>query len=172
VFSLNEPDQNGISSPSAAADWYVQWINPLAIKKALPAISYSTNPGQGLDWLNSIINACTGRCFANLHWYGNSFPEFQNYIIGAHNRFPKFNVVITEFALQNPSGGQSAQSAFFRRAFAWLDAQPWVILYFPFVATSPALLQANDGAAASFVGTGSTLYNNNGSPSAVGNLMF
>ncbi|THU85829.1 hypothetical protein K435DRAFT_868898 [Dendrothele bispora CBS 962.96] len=168
VFSLNEPDQAGIS-PSAAADWYVQWINPLAIKKALPAITSSTSPGQGLDWLNSMINACAGRCFAdyiNLHWYGNSFPEFQNYITGAHNRFPQFNVVISEFALQNPSGGQSAQVAFFRQAFAWLDAQPWVILYFPFVATSPALLQANDPGAASFVGTGSTLYNNNGLPSA------
>ncbi|THU95972.1 hypothetical protein K435DRAFT_665355 [Dendrothele bispora CBS 962.96] len=174
VFSLNEPDQAGIS-PSAAADWYIKWINPLAIKKALPAITSSTSPGQGLNWLNSMINACSGRCSAdyiNLHWYGKSFPEFQNYITGAHKRFPQYKIVISEFALQNPSGGQSAQVAFFRQAFAWLDAQSWVILYFPFVATSPALLQANDPGAASFVGTGSTLYNNNGRPSAVGNLML
>ncbi len=58
------------------------------------------------------------------------------------------------------------------QAFTWLDAQSYVTLYFPFVATSPALLQANDAAGASYVGTGSTLYNNDGSPSAVGNLMY
>ncbi|KAK7442068.1 hypothetical protein VKT23_016344 [Stygiomarasmius scandens] len=176
VFSLNEPDHPSAGiSPSAAANWYIQWINPLAIKKALPAITSSTSSGQGLDWLAQMVSACAGRCFAdyiNLHWYGNSFAEFQSHVINAHNRFPQYNVVITEFALQNPSGGQAAQVAFFRQAFAWLDSQSWVTLYFPFVATSPALLQANDPNAASFVGTGSTLYNNNGLPSAVGNLMF
>ncbi|KAF5372533.1 hypothetical protein D9758_005147 [Tetrapyrgos nigripes] len=179
VFSLNEADTmivNGARvSPQAAADWYVQNINPLAIKKALPSITSSQDSDKGLNWLGQMINACAGRCFfdyINLHWYGNSFAEFQSHIIDAHNRFPQFNVVITEFALQNPSGGQPAQVDFFRQAFAWLDSQPWVILYFPFVATSPSLLIANGNGAASFVGTGSCLYNDNGLPSAVGNLMF
>jgi hypothetical protein len=45
-------------------------------------------------------------------------------------------------------------------------------MYFPFVATSPALMQQNDGGAAGFVGTGSTLFNNDGSISAVGQLML
>ncbi|EIM83809.1 uncharacterized protein STEHIDRAFT_82680 [Stereum hirsutum FP-91666 SS1] len=176
VFSLNEPDgTSAYVSPSAAASWYKQYINPLAIKKALPAITSSASAGQGLDWLQQMINACAGACYfdyINLHWYGNSFADFQAYVEKAHNQFPSYQIVISEFALQNPSGGQSAQVAFFQSAFAWLDAQSYIQLYFAFAATSPALMSANDAAAASYVGTGSCLYNNDGSPSAVGNLMY
>ncbi|KAF8310160.1 hypothetical protein DL93DRAFT_2062244 [Clavulina sp. PMI_390] len=176
VFSLNEPDLNGIS-PATAASWYKQYINPLAIKKAFPAVSSSTNANQGLNWLQQFINACgaTNICYGdyiNLHWYGTSFTDFQNHIIAAHNQFPQWNIVVTEFALTNPSGGQAAQIAFFKSAFAWLDAQSYVTLYFPFVATSPALMQQYDSGAISTVGTGSCLYNNDGSVSAVGQLMF
>ncbi|KAF8309266.1 endo-beta-1,3-glucanase [Clavulina sp. PMI_390] len=174
VFSLNEPDINGIS-PSDAASWYKQYINPLAIKKALPAVTNSANAGQGLDWLQQMINACGSTCYAdyvNLHWYGTSFSDFQAHVTQAHNQFSEFTIVISEFALANPSGGQSAQIAFYKEAFAWLDAQSWVTLYFPFVATSPALLQQYDSGAVSTVGTGSCLFNNDGSVSAVGQLMF
>ena len=134
VFSLNEPDAGGIS-PSQAASWYKQYINPLAIKKALPAITSSSNSGQGLDWLQQMVNACGGGCYFDyitLHWYGPDFPTFQSYVELAHARFPvsppsrqpfrlqpadlgpilelqNYQIVITEFALQNPAGGQSAQ---------------------------------------------------------------
>ena len=89
-----------------------------------------------------------------------------------HNTFPDKQIVVTEFALANPSGGQSAQVAFFKSAFAFLDAQSYIQLYFPFVATSPALMQANDAGAVANVGTVSALYTNAGGPSAVGNLMY
>ncbi|PIL28894.1 hypothetical protein GSI_08940 [Ganoderma sinense ZZ0214-1] len=174
VFSLNEPDINGIS-PTQAASWYKQYINPLAIKKALPAITSSQSSGQGLDWLQQMVNACGGGCYfdyINLHWYGSSFGEFQSYVEQAHATFPSYQIVITEFALENPSGGQAAQVDFFKQAFAYLDSQSFVQLYFPFVATSPTLLQQYDSAAASLVGTGSCLYTNDGQPSAVGNLMY
>lgn len=69
------------------------------------------------------------------------------------------------------TGGKS-RVAFFKQAFSFLDGASYVQLYFPFVATSPALLAANDGGAVSQVGTGSCLFNNDGSPSAVGNLMY
>jgi hypothetical protein len=62
--------------------------------------------------------------------------------------------------------------AYYKQAFALLDADPTVEMYFPFVATTPALFQANDAAGTTFVGTGSTLYDNDGSPSAVGQLML
>jgi len=177
VFSLNEPDGTAnFVSPGTAAAWYKQNINPLAIKKALPAITSSTSANQGLDWLQQFVNACAGGCFAdyiNLHWYGPNFATFQAHVQNAHARFPQYTIVISEFALQNPSGGQSAQVAFFKQAFAWLDSQSYVTLYFPFVATTPALLRANDGGAVSFVGTGSCLFNDAGNgPSAVGALMF
>lgn len=174
VFSLNEPDQNGISA-SEAASWYIEYINPLDIKKALPAISSSTSSGQGLSWLSEMVSACAGACYAdyiNLHWYGDSFSEFESYVTEAHNQFPQYTVVVSEFALQNPSGGATAQYDFFQQAFAWLDDQEWVTLYFPFVATSPSLMQANDASSYSYVGTGSCLFTNAGQPSSVGDLMY
>ncbi|KAJ6490760.1 hypothetical protein C8R47DRAFT_976998 [Mycena vitilis] len=174
VFTLNEPDVNGIS-PQQAASWYKTNINPLAIKKSLPAITSSTSAGQGLDWMQQMVNACAGQCFydyINLHWYGQNFAQFQAHIQDAHSRFPNTQLVITEFALQNPSGGQAAQLAFFKQAFAYLDSAAFVSMYFPFVATSPSLFQSNDPNGAGFVGTGSTLYNNDGSISAVGQLLL
>ena len=38
------------------------WTRFQAIKKALPAITSSTNPGQGLDWLQQMVDACAGQC--------------------------------------------------------------------------------------------------------------
>ncbi|KAJ6527109.1 glycosyl hydrolase catalytic core-domain-containing protein [Mycena capillaripes] len=174
IFTLNEPDLNGIS-PWQAADWYKQHINPLAIKKALPAVTSSPNAGQGLDWVQQMINACGGGCFydyINIHWYGENFAQFQAHVNDAHARFPDNKIVITEFALQNPPGGQADQLNFFREAFAFLDSAAFVEMYFPFVATSPSLFQSNDPNGAGFVGTGSTLYNDDGSISAVGQLLL
>ncbi|KAG9316999.1 glycosyl hydrolase catalytic core-domain-containing protein [Chiua virens] len=175
VFTLNEPDLNGIS-PASAATWYMKNINPLPIKKALPAVSSSATSGQGLSWVSEMINACAGRCsfdYINLVvWIPRpSFSEFQSYVESAHARFPGQNLVITEFALQSLAGGQAAQVAFFRQAFQFLDSAPYVTLYFPFVATSPSLLRKNDPSGASFVDTGSCLYNDDGSASPVGALM-
>ncbi|KAJ7447581.1 hypothetical protein B0H11DRAFT_1744793 [Mycena galericulata] len=174
VFTLNEPDINGIS-PSQAASWYIQNINPLAIKKALPAVTSSTNAGQGLDWLAQMISACAGNCYfdyINLHHYGQSFADFQSYVEAAHARFPNYKIVVTEFALQAPAGGQAAQVSFFQQAIPFLDSASYVEMYFPFVATSPSLFSANDAAGAQFTGTGSTLFNNDGSVSAVGALFM
>ncbi|KAJ7855622.1 hypothetical protein B0H14DRAFT_3645843 [Mycena olivaceomarginata] len=174
VFTLNEPDLNGIS-PQQAADWYKQHINPLAIKKALPAVTSSQNAGQGLDWIQQMINACSGGCFydyINIHWYGQSFAQFQSHVNDAHTRFPNNKIVVTEFALQNPPGGQADQINFFRQGFAFLDSASFVEMYFPFLATSPSLFQSNDRNGSLFVGTGSTLYNNDGSISAVGQLLL
>ncbi|KAF7332499.1 Glyco-hydro-cc domain-containing protein [Mycena kentingensis (nom. inval.)] len=174
VFTLNEPDLNGIS-PTTAVNWYLQYINPLAIKKAIPSVSSSTSANQGLAWAQQFVNICAGRCYfdyINLHWYGNSAQEFKDYINKAHSMFPNNQIVITEFALRNPSGGQAAQVAFFRDTFTFLDGLSYVAMYFPFVASSPALFSANDPAGAAYVGTGSTLYNNDGSVSAVGAVML
>ncbi|KZP04912.1 glycoside hydrolase family 128 protein [Athelia psychrophila] len=181
VFTLNEPDINGIS-PSQAASWYKQYINPLAIKKAFPAVTNSAASGQGLNWLAQMISACGGGCYVdyvNLHWYGSSFSDFQAHVQAAHSQFPSYQIVVTvRSCRRQPSPTVSTKRlnamtvAFFKQAFSFLDGASYVQLYFPFVATSPALLAANDGGAVSQVGTGSCLFNNDGSPSAVGNLMY
>jgi len=174
LFTLNEPDINGITPPQAA-DWYKQNISPMAIKKALPAVTSSQTPGQGLDWLQQMLDACAGQCFfdyINLHHYGANFDQFKAHVLDANTRFPGKQIVITEFALQNPPGGQADQVAFYKQAFAFLDSSPFVEMYFPFLASTPSLFAANDAAGVSFVGTGSTLFNDDGNPSAVGELMF
>ncbi|KAJ7133297.1 hypothetical protein C8R44DRAFT_697902 [Mycena epipterygia] len=174
LFTLNEPDINGIT-PQQAATWYIQNINPLPIKKALPAVTSSQTPGQGLDWLQQMLTACNGQCFfdyINLHHYGANFDQFQAHVNDANTRFPGKQIVVTEFALQNPPGGQADQVAFYTQAFSFLDSSSFVEMYFPFVATTPSLFGANDAAGVSFVGTGSTLFNDDGSPSAVGQLLL
>ncbi|KIJ63552.1 glycoside hydrolase family 128 protein [Hydnomerulius pinastri MD-312] len=174
VFTLNEPDINGIT-PAQAASWYIQYVNPLAIKKALPAVTSSTTAGEGLSWVSEMISSCAGQCYfdyINLHWYGTSFAEFQSYVESANAQFPSYQLVITEFALTNPPGGQADQVSFFQQAFAFLDGASYVQLYFPFLATSPSLFTANNPSGAAYVGTGSCLYNDDGSPSAVGDLMY
>ncbi|KAF7332429.1 Glyco-hydro-cc domain-containing protein [Mycena kentingensis (nom. inval.)] len=173
VFTLNEPDINGIT-PAAAAEWYIQHINPLSIKKAIPAVTSSTAAGQGLDWAVKFRDACAGRCFfdyVNIHWYGETLAQFKAHVTKTHNTFPGKKIVISEFALRKP-GSQAAQVKFFKAAFKFLDAHDYVAMYFPFVATSPKLLSANDPAGAAFVGTGSTLFDNDGTLSPVGKLML
>jgi len=174
LFTLNEPDINGIS-PQTAAAWYKQNINPMPIKKALPAITSSTNPGQGLDWLKQFVDACAGQCFfdyINLHHYGPNLQAFTDFVNKAHAQFPDKQIVVTEFALQNPPGGQNDQVAFYQQAFKFLDDASFVAMYFPFVATTPTLFKQNDAAGVGFVGTGSTLFNDDGSVSAAGKVMF
>ncbi|KAG9093063.1 hypothetical protein FRC07_011539 [Ceratobasidium sp. 392] len=167
VFSLNEPDLNGIS-PATAANWYIQYINPLPIKKAIPAVSSSQNAGQGLDWTAKFIAACAGKCsydYINIHWYGNNFAQFQSHVQNAHNKFPNHKLVISEFALQKPAT-RDQQLAFLKSAMNFLDNADYVVLYSVFGASSPSLISKNTGGGE--VGTGSSLYNDNGSLSANG----
>ncbi|TFL01317.1 hypothetical protein BDV98DRAFT_548839 [Pterulicium gracile] len=173
VFHLNEPDLNNIS-PQQAVDHYLQHINPMTIRKGFPSVTSSSNGNMGLNWLQNFINICGGRCYhdyLNLHWYGSNFGQFQNHIREANRRWPNERIVISEFSLEQPANGNQ-QRDFFAQAIPWLDSQPYVIMYFPFVATSPDLLSRNDGAAVGHVGTGGTLFNNDGSPSAIGQLML
>ncbi|KAH8929586.1 glycoside hydrolase family 128 protein [Atractiella rhizophila] len=173
LFTLNEPDINGIS-PASAATWYKKNITPLKVAKAFPAVTNSNAAGQGLNWLRQFISACNGKCPAkwiNLHWYGATLNDFKAHVQNAHKQFPSYKIAITEFALNKPAGGQQAQINFYTKAFAWLDSQAYVEMYFPFIATTPNLLKANDANAANnVVGTGSCLYNNDGTLSKVGQL--
>ncbi|CAE6489230.1 unnamed protein product [Rhizoctonia solani] len=167
VLTLNEPDINGIS-PANAAKWYIQHVNPLQIKKAIPVVTSSANPGKGLDWVANFISACDGRChfdFISLHWYGHNFQEFKSHIQKAHGRFPDHKLIISEFALLAPSTREQ-QVNFLKSAMAFLDEADYVKSYAVFVASSPAKISANTGGGE--VGTGSSLYKNDGSLSVNG----
>ncbi|CAE6497200.1 unnamed protein product [Rhizoctonia solani] len=165
VFTLNEPDLPvGGTSPADAARWYIQWINPLNITKATPAVTSSAASGQGLDWMNGFIQACGGRCYIdyiNLHWYGASFEDFKAHIEGAHSRFPAYRLVITEFALLPPATRED-QTTFLNTAMAFLDNVTYVEYYAIFLATSPSLITSNNGGS-DYAGTTSTLFGDDGS---------
>ncbi|KAG8751686.1 hypothetical protein FRC11_009128 [Ceratobasidium sp. 423] len=165
VFTLNEPDLPGsATSPVDAAKWYIQWINPLNITKALPAVTSSAAAGQGLNWVDEFIVACAGQCYfdyINLHWYGSSFEDFKAHIEGAHNRFPAYRLVITEFALLPPAT-RADQTAFLNTAMAFLDNTTYVEHYAIFLATSPTLITTNNGGS-DYAGTTSTLFSDDGS---------
>ncbi|CAE6418070.1 unnamed protein product [Rhizoctonia solani] len=167
VLSLNEPDINGISA-ATAANWYIQYINPLQIRKAIPSVTSSTTPGQGLDWVAAFISSCGGRCYfdyINIHWYGSTFAQFQTHVQNAHNRFPNYQLIISEFALVSPAT-RDQQVAFLKSAMSFLDGASYVTYYAVFGASSPSKISANTGGGE--VGTGSSLYNDDGSLSANG----
>ncbi|KAF8604185.1 hypothetical protein BDV93DRAFT_472122 [Ceratobasidium sp. AG-I] len=169
LFTINEADLNAIL-PSDAAAWYIQYINPLNIRKALPSVTSSGLPGMGLDWVTQFFTACAGQCYVdyiNLHWYGSLFTDFQAYVEQAHVLFPQYQIAITEFALQAPAN-QSQQADFLRQAMGFLDNAPYVSHYSVFLASSPSLFLTNDAAGAAYVGTGSTIFNDDGSLSLSG----
>ncbi|CAE6440330.1 unnamed protein product [Rhizoctonia solani] len=167
IFTLNEPDISGIS-PETAANWYIQHLNPLEIKKAIPAVTSSATPGKGLDWAAAFISACDGRChfdYINIHWYGNNFAQFKSHVQKAHKRFPNHKLIISEFALMAPAKREQ-QVAFLKNAMPFLDGADYVKYYAVFVASSPDKISANTGGGE--VGTGSSLYDNDGGLSANG----
>ncbi|KAH8828977.1 hypothetical protein DL96DRAFT_1554620 [Flagelloscypha sp. PMI_526] len=169
VFSANEPDLKGLA-PADVAAWYKQNIAPLTIQKALPAITSSTDAGKGLDWLQQFMDACAGACphdWINLHHYGPDFGTFKAFVEKAHAQFPNDRIIVTEYALTAPATAEQ-QNAFFKEAIPFLDGADFVDMHFPFIATSPALFSANDANGSKFVGTGSTLFKDDGSLSAVG----
>ncbi|QRW04422.1 glycoside hydrolase family 128 protein [Ceratobasidium sp. AG-Ba] len=171
VLTLNEPDVMGVS-PSQAAAWYIQYINPLNIKKAAPAVTSSQASGQGLDWLNQFFSCCAGSCFVdyiNIHWYGASFNDFQAHVEATHLKFPNLPIIISEFALQSPAT-QVDQEAFMKQAVPYLDNTPFVEYYAFFIASSPTLFAYNDPAGTAFAGNASTLYDDFGNPSPLGSF--
>ncbi|KAG8723544.1 hypothetical protein FRC09_002908 [Ceratobasidium sp. 395] len=167
VFSLNEPDLHDIA-PGVASDWYIKWINPLPMKKAIPAVTSSQDPGKGLDWTAAFLKACDGKCkfeYINIHWYGHNFADFKDHVQKAHNRFPSHKLVISECALQKPAD-RPQQVAFLKSAMEFLDHADYVDMYFVFGASSPKLISNHTGGGE--VGVGSSLYNNDGSLTANG----
>lgn len=65
VLGFNEPDLNNVSPQDAANTWKT-WIQPLKAqgkKLVAPAITSSTNQGQGLSWLDQFVAACDGCTF-------------------------------------------------------------------------------------------------------------
>ncbi|KAF8210575.1 hypothetical protein K438DRAFT_1929589 [Mycena galopus ATCC 62051] len=152
-------------------------INPLAIKQALPAVTSSGSAGQGLNWVQQMIGAwdmagATTNIPTLYHWYGKNFADFQNHVIDAHSRFPEKQIVVSDSGLRSGTrlagklpGNSSSQTQLFMPSF---DSAPFVV---PFTVTAPNLFNAND-AEPGYVGTGSTLYDNDRAISTARQLLL
>ncbi|KAG0705356.1 hypothetical protein DFH29DRAFT_293931 [Suillus ampliporus] len=128
ILGFNEPDlcsQSNIT-PVAAASLWMQYIQPLkanGIRLGGPAVS---NGPSGTPWLSQFLGNCT-ECtfdFLPLHWYGEGFDNFQNYIWSFHDKFSSCPLWITEFA--STSSNVSEVEDFCTRATAYLDRLDWI----------------------------------------------
>jgi hypothetical protein len=136
VCSFNEPDMDSQANmtPSQAAAYYKEYMNPFAGKASLgsPAVTNSGNPGQGLDWLGKFLDACNGECevdFFAVHWYDASgnFNYFKEYMEKACSLAAGKPVWITEFAMINAP--QEKQAQFIKKAVPWLESQECIARY-------------------------------------------
>lgn len=170
VFTLNEPDINGIT-PTEAALWWKEHINLLEnVNRFAPSVSNSGAENQGIRWLKQFFDACGQECShegINIHWYGDSIEHFKDYIQEVKETFPGEYIVLSEFALGGtPSAAE--QLAFYEQAFPFLDKEDQVDMYAPFVATTPALVKQN-GHEKSY--TGNCLLADGAGLSAIGTLL-
>jgi hypothetical protein len=132
----NEPDlssQANIIPSVAAAGWHT-YVQPLAGQVSIggPAVTnagYGALPYEGLGWLDSFLDDCSG-CTINflpVHWYDNaSATVFENYLTEAYSRGGNRPLWITEFMLED---SEAAQIAFLEEVMPWMDSQSWIARY-------------------------------------------
>ena len=108
-----------------------------------PAVSNSQNPGEGLEWLKSFMDLCTGCNIGavNQHWYdttSNDVSLFQQQISSAHEQ-SGLPVFVGEFGF---IGSDSDISEALNQVLGWLDANDSVVGYAYFMVGDGYL---NDG---------------------------
>ncbi|KAJ5739820.1 hypothetical protein N7533_012604 [Penicillium manginii] len=152
ILGFNEPDiaSQADMSASDAASYYMNYITPYSGKAKLisPAVSSSTNEGQGLSWFNSFMSQCSSCQITGLavHWYGTTIDEFKTFVqqaITAASDNSLSEVWITEFALSADAGGiadQATTNAFITEAIAYLDSESAVTRYSYFMSADNYLL--------------------------------
>lgn len=152
ILGFNEPDIEGQASMGAAdaATSYKKYITPYAGKAKLisPAVTSSTNNGQGLSWFSQFIQQCTECKISGLavHWYGPDAADFKAFVQKAMKVASDNNLSelwITEFALA-PNGDISkdpaAIASFLKEIVPWLDGQSGVTRYSYFMCADSYLL--------------------------------
>ncbi|KAL2012049.1 hypothetical protein VTN00DRAFT_4767 [Thermoascus crustaceus] len=157
LLGFNEPDnaQQAMMSPQDAAMSFKQYMTPYADRAKLvsPAITNSQNPGEGLDWMRSFLQACTDcqQSVMAVHWYGgtNGAEDFKQHIqqcIDLANQNGMNEVWVTEFAA---TGDPMGQAQFLRDVIPWLESQPAVGRYAYFMVAEGMLIS---GGALSAIG--------------------
>lgn len=152
ILGFNEPDIEGQASmsPTDAATNYRTHITPYngQAKLISPAVSSSTNDGQGLSWFSQFIQQCSDCKITGLavHWYGEGPEDFKAFVQKAMKTASDNGLSelwLTEFALA-PGGTISKDPAaiatFLKDVIPWLDGQSGVTRYSYFMCANTYLL--------------------------------
>ncbi|CAM2717231.1 unnamed protein product [Rotaria socialis] len=158
LLGFNEPDlpvaKGGYYiSPYNASVLWKQYIQPMKnlCKMALgaPAVTSSTTPGMGIDWLQQFFGNCTSpECsfdFIPLHWYGKSWSNFQKHLRKFHELFPTYPLWITEWEFTGFTSLVTANLE--KQALQWLDAQSYVVRYAMFAPKEAARMNGKPNGA-------------------------
>lgn len=152
ILGFNEPDMasQASMSPSDAATNYRKYITPHAGKAKLisPAVTSSTDNGQGLSWFDSFYEQCKDCKITGLavHWYGNTAEEFKDFVQKAMKKASDKGLSelwITEFALNDDAQGTknvNGAADFINNVIPWLDSQSGVTRYSYFMCAESYLL--------------------------------
>ncbi|KAJ6790288.1 hypothetical protein PWT90_06981 [Aphanocladium album] len=136
VFSFNEPDMsNEANMPAAdAAQAHAQYMNnvPAQVLVGAPAISSSSLPFQGANWLKTFLEECRNlNCridFCNTHWYSDSDaiePMFAH-LEKVHELCDGKPVWLTEFAVK---GSDADVAKFIKEAVPRLESLSYLDAY-------------------------------------------
>ncbi|CAF3124613.1 unnamed protein product [Rotaria sp. Silwood2] len=158
LLGFNEPDL-----PEAKGGYYISpydtsvlwknYIEPMKTRCNMtlgaPAITSSTTPGMGIDWLQQFFGNCTAsECsfdFLPIHWYGKSLKNFQKHVTKVNELFPNYPLWITEWQFTGFS--VVATTNLIKQAIQWLDAQNYVERYAMFAPKEAARMNSMPNAA-------------------------
>jgi hypothetical protein len=111
---------------SVAHRKYVQPLAGLGLQIGSPAVTSSTEPGKGINWLKEFLARCSD-CqidFVVVHWYAWNKPEdFKKYMQAVHEAFC-MPIWITEFGVHEGDADE-----FLRDVLPWMDQQTWIERY-------------------------------------------
>ncbi|KAJ5708730.1 hypothetical protein N7488_008531 [Penicillium malachiteum] len=141
ILGFNEPDSSTQADMTAseAATYYKEYITPYSGDASLvsPAVTSSTSSGEGLDWMESFLEACDDCDISAIavHWYGSDVSEFKSFVqeaIDLADDYDISSVWITEFGLDTDESGISdltTAATFVSEASQWLEEQSAVTHY-------------------------------------------
>ncbi|KAJ5908836.1 CAZyme family GH128 [Penicillium taxi] len=152
ILGFNEPDNSGQSSmtPSEAASNYLAYITPFKGQAKLisPAVTSSTNDGEGLSWFGEFIADCSSCGITGLavHWYGDSADQLISFVkkaVKAAAEYGLEEVWLTEFALNADVNGiadTSVTQAFLNEVVPFLESTDGITRYSYFMCADNYLL--------------------------------
>ncbi|EHA22145.1 hypothetical protein ASPNIDRAFT_125691, partial [Aspergillus niger ATCC 1015] len=152
ILGFNEPDNASQANigASKAATLYKKYITPYgdSAKLVSPAITSSTQSGEGISWFKSFMNDCKSCNISAMavHWYGGSFAQLESYMkeaIEAASKYDIDEVWLTEFALDSDTNGitdESTAKTFLEKSIEWMDSHPKVGRYAYFYTANNYLL--------------------------------